>query len=315
MDANYSAFLHDVLHPSTWRDVTHLVPEINEFWAWSGLADCQPAANPGLPEYTYFKVPQELYEDGTHQVGVVDLLPQCTSATRIDLVAVSHTLMAGVRSYVMPTSPIRTDHHPVCAEIPNIGIWAGTPQGPHHVKRAVPHLQDVTKLQHFQYFGKVNQALDGLLATSSNYTLEELNQSLVEALNTAATDHFRTDIVGGPPGHDKLFQLITAACHQALKLLHLAQQPDSKTDRVCSWSRRFTLFGKYFQRLWMSIQEVFKERKSPPPFSLDPLISLLAYTSEWCDAQVKANLSPKPLAASWAEIALCTTQFREATHA
>ena len=91
MDVNYHAFIHDTLHPDGWVDVTKKVPAISAFWAQSGLVDCQPAANPGKFEPTFFSTEggEPLNDAGNFCIPVQKLLPQCRAATRIDVVAVS----------------------------------------------------------------------------------------------------------------------------------------------------------------------------------------------------------------------------------
>ena len=129
MDVNYHAFIHDTLHPDGWVDVTKKVPAISAFWAQSGLVDCQPAANPGKFEPTFFSTEggEPLNDAGNFCIPVQKLLPQCQAATRIDVVAVSSNLLAGACSSVFQTSPVVSDHQPVLSELVNVGIWAQIP--------------------------------------------------------------------------------------------------------------------------------------------------------------------------------------------
>ena len=316
VDVNYHAFLHDTLHPDGWVDVTKKVPAISAFWECSGLVDCQPAANPGEFEPTFFATRggEPLNDAGNYCIPVQKLLPHCRAATRIDVVAVSSNLLAGVRSLVFPVSPVVSDHRPVLAELANVGVWAQHPNGVKWQRRWVPNFQDANVQHRLDFYEVACCHLNAALVTADRLDLWELNQGIVDAL-TEAGKKLPQASKGGIGGHDKVFNLTTKLRRKALVILRLAQHPEGKSDRVCSWAHRLAKLSKGVRLLWLHLQSDASDRLLELPFSPQPLIQQLGMMVDACDAHVAQELDAFPSSEEWAALALTATQFREASQA
>ena len=116
-------------------------------------------------------------------------------------------------------------------------IWAQHPNGVKWQRCWAPNFQDANDQCCLAFYETACHHLNVVLATAHHLDLWELNKGIVDAL-TEAGKKLPQVSKGGRGGHDKVFNLTTKLHRKALVILQLAQQPGSKSDRVCSWACR-----------------------------------------------------------------------------
>ena len=251
MDANYAPLPHDRSDPDTWVDVESKIEDIGTFWTTVGIADCHQALHPGVVAHTFFSALGEGIDFDNHwhceesyEVPCMQLAPHCVWTARLDIIGVSPALLSGASVWVMPTSPVRTDHRPVVAHLPALNLWSVSNHSPQPYLSTLIDVECITDAQKYAYYQEASAALSGILTDDDTCTLslDTLNERLVSALLKAGADCLPVKHSGGDaPGIDATTKHVDKILRRIRRLLWVAHNPIKYLERHGS---NWMVFGK-----------------------------------------------------------------------